>query len=174
VANSTTGRWARYTGWEAHRSVVHDDRMFFGTGTGTVFEAEVTGSDDGAPYYGVVVPKFSTCGTSDEKAALHARAMTRQQGTFFFRLLGLDDFAIPEMSTPAVAPNESAHVWGTGVWGTAIWGGEDMRHVTTEWEAVYGTGFSLGLAFMVGTGSVARPHFELLMLELLYEAGLPL
>ncbi|HRX74152.1 MAG TPA: hypothetical protein P5341_08625 [Hyphomonas sp.] len=171
VCNTTTGRWGRYVGWDVQCAGIFEDRLYFGSADGAVYEAEATGTDAGVPYFGAIMPKASEFRSTAEKAALHARAIVRHKREFQFRLTGATNYATPTTIKPEPTSEEAASVWGTAVWGTAVWGAADETVTKTEWQTVTGVGFALSAMFEVGSGTTVVPAIEPVMIELRYEAG---
>ena len=175
IANSKTGAWARYTGWDARCMALLGDRVFFGTSTGTVVEAEVTGGDQGAAYTGRCVPRFSDFKSQSEKAALSVRTIFKSDRTFTPELFALGDFSEDYPTPGSTNMTESSDVWGTAVWGENVWGtGSTEFTIRSEWVTVNAVGSHLAPGIHITAGIVAEPKIELAALWLRFESGAPL
>jgi hypothetical protein len=51
LMNLETGKWCRYTNWDARCLAYHNGNLYFGTSDGRVKIANIGGNDDGAPIY---------------------------------------------------------------------------------------------------------------------------
>lgn len=175
IANSRTGGWARYTGWDARSLLVVGDECYFGTQAGEVFRAEQSGQDDGSPYTGRYVPHFNDINSAAEKAALHARVLVRTNRSFTPELFCLADYS-EDYPTPQISDmSESTGVWGTALWGEAVWQFNDETfEIKSEWQTVNAVGAFLAPGLYITSGIVASPVIEVLALWLDYEEGRPL
>lgn len=172
IANSRTGAWARYTGWDARCMAILGDRVFFGTSNGTVVEAEKTGADRGQVYIGRYVPKFTDFRSHAEKAALHARVVVRTDRSFTPELFAISDYS-EDYPTPGSGNMEdSVNVWGTAVWGEAVWSnGAATFQVESDWQTVAATGAFLAPGLHIAAGITAEPNIEVVALWIQYEQG---
>lgn len=146
--------------------------MFFGTTSGTVMEAEIGGTDNGASYVVRGVLKFDSFGSDGMKAALQARIIARANRAFTPQLFCLGDFSTNYPTPLSADANEAANVWGSAIWGTAVWDvASEERLVTSQWQSVPATGYALGLGFHITIGSVTAPEIEIVSFTLRYEEG---
>lgn len=174
ISNSRTGAWARYTNWDARCFALLGDRLFFGTTTGTVFEAEITGADNGASYTGVWVPRFNDFGSASWKTATSARLQAIANRSFTPELYALADFS-EDLPTPGTSNmNESTSVWGTAVWGEFTWSiGQDTFEVNSSWQTVAASGTYVAPVVYIVSGITSQPDVEIATLWLQYEEGNP-
>lgn len=117
VANARTGRWARYTGWEAGCVIAYSGGLYFGSPDGCVYEANVGGSDDGLPYVGVYVPSFDQLGVKGVKTTSLARAVIRARRETTLGLSVHNDFRMSLPPPPAASGEGTGDVWGVDKWG---------------------------------------------------------
>jgi hypothetical protein len=171
VANARTGAWASYTGWDASCVRVFGDRMFFGTPTGTVIEAEVTGADQGTPYTATCVPMFDDCKTPlSLKTAGLGRAVYKAPRAVNERLSLQTDYELSLPTAPdSVADPASGNVWGTGIWGTSVWGASVEKSTFQKWRSVSGAGSALAPGIQITSGSVPPPAVDLVRIDLTYD-----
>lgn len=172
VANTKTGAWCRYTGWDIRALRVFDDKLYFGTRDGTIIEGEVTGADQGATFSSVVIPKFSDFGDAGEKSALHCRVLARANNAFTPQLFASADYE-PSIPTPLAADaDEDANLWDTGIWGTSTWGSSfDTKARRSEWQSVAAGGQALAPGLQITSGRTTAPDVELVALHLVFEQG---
>lgn len=172
VVNSKTGAWARYTGWDTRCLAVFQDKLYFGTQSGTVIEGETGGADQDAPYSSVVIPRFDMLGSPAEKAALHMRVVARTNKIFSVQAFAAADYVYDIPAPLPADPDVDGDTWGSGIWGTSIWGGlTDTKHAISEWQAVSGFGHALSPCLQVNTGRDTEPDMELVSLQLQYQTG---
>jgi hypothetical protein len=78
VANTNTNAWCRIVGWDAQCWMMLNDLFFFGTSTGKVIQANVTGYDNGLqPYTATMVGGWEMfqSPSSNIRRSLSTRAM---------------------------------------------------------------------------------------------------
>lgn len=174
VANANTGAWAKYTGWDGTCLAVHANRLFFGTSSGKIIEAEVTGADQGATYTAAAVAMFD-----DFKAPAHlkivrqARAVIKAGAPLKERLSIQRDFAIKLPPGPDVGSTTVGSVWGSGKWGESTWGGAGSLSTYQVWRSVSGAGSALAPAVQVSSGGLVAPEVELVRLDVTYDRADP-
>lgn len=172
VANARTGAWARYTGWDTRCLAVYDDKLYFGTGDGTIVQGEVTGADQSEIYSAIVIPRFDPLGSADEKTAIHARIIARANNSFTPQLFANSDYRV-DVPTPFSAdPDDDPNVWGTGIWDESTWGTtSETKSRLSEWQAVAANGQALAPGLQITSGRVIAPDVELIAIHLQYEVG---
>lgn len=172
VANTRTGAWCRYTGWDIRCMVVFNNHLYFGTRDGSILDAEVTGADLGAPYSAVVVPKFTDFGSPAEKSALHCRIIAKANNPFTPQLFATADYEV-EIPPPLNADSdENENTWDNGIWNQSTWGSAfDTKARRSEWQAVAANGQALAPGLQVTSGRTTAPDVELVALHLMVETG---
>lgn len=172
VANSITGAWALYTGWDGTCLAVFQERLFFGSQNGKVIEAEVSGADQGAPYVATCLPLFDDFGTSAAlKVASMARAVMLSPYQIKERISVQFDYSI-NLPPPPDAPSlGTLSVWGSGVWGASIWSDAAAKKPFQQWRSVSGAGYAMAPALQITSGSVPPPSIDLVRIEVLVSGG---
>lgn len=172
VANTKTGAWCRYVGWDIRAIHIFNDRLYFGTRDGFIIEGETSGADQGAPYSAIVIPKFLDLGDAGEKAALQARVIARANNAFTPQLFANADYET-DIPTPLSADSdEDTNTWDSGTWGTSTWGSAlDTKAKQSEWQGVVAVGQALAPGLQVTSGRSTAPDVELVSLHLVYESG---
>jgi hypothetical protein len=171
IANARTGAWSRVVGWDVRCSAVSNNSLYFGNSAGKVLQADTGGTDDGEPFTGLYVPKFSQCGTPNFKSAVHAGITYRAPEIAKVRLGAFADYQVGTISAPDTSVVTTGAVWGVGVWGVFVWGGNSPLKTFQVWQSVAAGGNSLAPALSVHSGLPALLKFEILSTHLRYERG---
>lgn len=172
VANSRTGAWAPFTGWDATCVEVFRDRCFYGSADGLVIEANITGADRGDPYTASYAPLHEDLGTpSALKLTTVARAVLRGNTRPREKLSVQKDYDIDLPAAPDATIVPASSVWGEGVWGEAVWGEQQISQTYQRWHVVNGMGYALSPALQITSGSVSPLDVELVRMDLAWEAA---
>lgn len=172
VSNATTGRWCRYTAWDATCLAVFNGGLYFGSPDGNVYQANVGGSDDGQPYVGVYVPVFDQMGTPGRKAVHMARVVMRSRFPVRDRLSIHSDFSLTLPPPYDAAPIGDADVWGTAKWNAAKWGGSsEANRVQSRWRNTLGEGEAVTIGHQITSASVAPLDVEIIRTDVLFTVG---
>lgn len=172
VANMETGAWGYYTGWDTRCLISYADAVFFGANDGNVYEMEVGGRDDGAPYVCAYMSQFDHLDMPGvQKTALQARAVFKSSGTFNYRLSASVDYVENLPSPPNSTPDTTASLWDVGLWDSAIWNDNSAAIVSNKWVSIGRTGFSHAVQIQITCGTSQRPNIEMLALDLTYVPG---
>ncbi|SEO77574.1 hypothetical protein SAMN05216316_1061 [Nitrosovibrio sp. Nv6] len=140
VMNTISGKWCKFTGWEASCWELFNDEIYFGTAS-TVKKGWAGYNDSGNSITGSVIPAFSYFGSRAQlKRWTMARPIISATGTPGI-LMGMNvDF---DTSDPTGVPTLAASggaVWDTDLWDTGIWGGS--LSIQKDWQSVSGIGFA--------------------------------
>lgn len=172
VANARTGAWAPFTGWNVTCLQTFGDRLFFGSDSGKIVEAEVTGSDQGAAYTCVCVPLFDPLKSpAAKKVGLQARAVLRATSKPNPKMSLQADYVVTLPAPPDDTTVTADNVWGTGIWGTSQWGTAAAKKTFQEWRSVQGAGYSLSPTTQITSGNISPPDVELVQTDLTYDVG---
>lgn len=167
ISNARTGAWSLYTGWDGTCLEVFKDRLFFGTLDGAVMQAEISGSDNGAPYTATCVPLFSDLGSpASLKTAGAARAVMLSPYPLNERISICVDFSLDLPAAPDAVDVGAVSVWGAGIWGTSLWGEPVKKAARQNWRSVSGYGYSFAPALQITSGSAVPPAVELVRMEI--------
>lgn len=172
VANTRTGAWCRFLGWDVKASVVFGDKLYFGTDAGLVLEADTSGSDNGMSYTAYYIPKFSEMGAPNIKIGNRVGFVTRSSVRMKYATRLFKDYeqnTIP--ITASLSEPEGSALWGYGTWGESVWGGDTSRFGSTTWKAVGAKGFSLAPGISVTNNTATKPRVEIAATMLRYEVG---
>lgn len=172
VSNATTGRWARFTGWDAMCLAIFNGGLYFGAPDGNVYQANVGGADDGQPYVGVYVPVFDQLGAPGLKSVHMARAVIRSRFAIRERLSVHGDFRISLPAPFDAAVIGEADVWGAAIWGQAKWGGaSEANLIQDRWRNTFGDGEAVTIAHQITSASVAPLDAEFIRTDVLFTSG---
>lgn len=173
IANTETGAWGRFTGWDVLCMEVFEGRLLFGSPGGGVFLANETGADDGTPYTGSVMPLFDDFGApAARKIPRVGRYVTRSSAKVTARISWQGDYS----ETLPAAPNATdisgaGSVWGQGIWGQSQWVESLPRLINDGWQSVGGLGYTGSLAYQVTSGAAQPLDDEIISAEVLYETA---
>lgn len=172
VANTRTGKWGLFTGWDGRSLALFKDRLFFGSAAGRVIEAEVTGLDLGKPYTATSVPLFD-----DLKAAVALktsqlmRAVIRAVTEILPRLSLQADYRLNLPSAPDAFPAPTEGVWGGAIWGQSTWAAPGDRKTFEAWQSVGGSGYAVAPTVQITSGSIVPPDVDLVRVDMTYDQG---
>jgi hypothetical protein len=176
VTNAATGAHARFTGWDAMCWIKMNGRMYFGTQTGIVMEADRGGFDDGALYVATLVGGWELFQSPSQTVTWRqARAsFTAKAGEPFQpQLSTTTDYVVvlPLPPNPGLDP-ELEDLWDEGLWGVAKWD-EGVPHApvvrNTGWVSIGQTGFSHAPIVQVTIGQTAKPVVDLINIAAIFE-----
>jgi hypothetical protein len=172
VANVRTGRWCRFTGWDARCVVAFEGRFFFGSTDGTVIEGYVTGLDQNSTFTAVYIPLFEELGDGASlKIPKNIRATLRSTINVDAKLSMQFDYVVSLPPAPSSAAVETGDVWGTGTWGPggSVWGSGREKSVYQPWASVGGAGYALAPSLQVTSGSIRVMDAEIIKIAMTYE-----
>jgi hypothetical protein len=171
VANARTGAWAKYTGWNATCLEIFRGRMFFGSLDGKIYEANVSGYDDGTPYTCNYVPLFSDLGVPGLKTATLVRNVIRSPYPVNDQVSVQVDFTVSLPSPPDAAIISGASAWGAGIWGTSVWGGASEKQTFQALHGVTGFGYAMSPSTQITSGAIVPIDGEIVRTDILFTPG---
>jgi hypothetical protein len=172
VANARTRAWCTYSNWDATCIAVHDDRLFFGTADGKVFEANVSGVDDGKPYTATCLPMFDNMGVAGLKTVQFARPVFRGPYPINAKTTMQMDFAVNIPAAPSSNPVQGSSLWGDAEWGIDEWGSSDTaKLVFQQWVSTFGDGEVFSPCIQVTNGSLGPSDGEMIRIDVAFTQG---
>jgi hypothetical protein len=173
VVNIRTGAWTRYTGWNVQCLGLLNDRMFFGTRTGLILEAELGSSDNGKPYTAAMIPLHEDFGSASIKQANMARYVTLTSQTVQAQLNAVADYSVKLPPQPAAAlATTAASLWDVALWDAGYWSdGDTVKKSESKWQSVSAVGEALAPVIQITIGGGEIPDIELVRIDLNYETG---
>lgn len=174
VANSITGAWCRFTGWDVTALEVWQGRLFFGSSDGAVREGWQGGADEDSPYVGRILPLFEDLKIpGSRKIAKMARAVMRSAYPLQEAVAAKFDFDLTFPPAPDQPLAPEGNEWGTGIWDQSTWDSDRATLHSANWRAVGGSGQDASVAVQVTSGTVAPLDAELIRIDLTFtSAGL--
>jgi len=172
--NLETGAWCKRTGWNTRCLTLFNEFVYFGSNNGCIYQADITGSDDGEIYYANAVFAWDHLGAPGyEKTIMAARGQFTTQNTFIPQLSVSTDYSISTPSPPNVSTDfDSPGIWDVGVWDVAQWDtGITPTPYNTRWVSIGQSGYVTAAQVQVSCGSVTTPSAELVIVDILYEQG---
>jgi len=174
MMNSRTGKWGYFTNWQANCLAVFDGRLFFGSNDGAVYEANVTGADDGVPYTAAYVPMFDQMEAPGHKTMTMARAVLRTAHDIVERIANQTDFTVRLPAVPGASRPAPGSFWGSMIWGQDRWGGAPEKRIVQKWRSQFGTGEVHAPAVMITSGSVTPLDVELIRVDVAFTVADPI
>lgn len=171
VANARTGKWARFTGWDATCLQVFGGSLYFGAPDGKVYQAMVGGTDDGAPYASVYVTTFGQMGAPGAKSPVAARLVMRANAEVVERLAAHGDFQIALPDAPPPSALLSGNVWGVAKWGDAIWGAGADKKIIQKWRTVNGHAEAIAISHQIVSDSPVPLDVEFIRTDVTFTLG---
>lgn len=169
IANTETGAWCRYTGWEAFSFEVFEGQLYFGSSLGQIFQANVAGNDDGLPYTGAVLPLFDDLGApASIKVMKVGRPRTRATARLRDSMAINVNFDMSVNTPPDASPVGGTNLWGSGIWGTSVWSSATPTLQQMDWRSMAGIGYTVSPLYQVTSGSIGPLDVELIAMELTY------
>jgi hypothetical protein len=137
VMNTITGAWCRFTGWNAVCWALYKDKLFFGTPSGTIVQADSGLSDNGASIVADGLQAFNLFGTDNQKQFTAMRpVLYASQGIQPSCQVNVD---FDTSSPSAVTSNAvSITLWGSP-WGSP-W--STKNGTVRNWQGAAGIGFA--------------------------------
>ena len=172
VVNVNTGKWCKFNNWDVRSLGLFQGAMYFGARDGTVKQAGVSGTDEGMPYFGRVLPLFEDLGAAANlKIAKTARAVVRSAFVIYPQLSGHSNFVATFPTPPSLGLLEAGSEWGVGEWGDAVWGSGRSETVISDWVPVGAYGHDISIGMQVTSGAVTPVDAELIRIDLTFEIG---
>ena len=148
VSHTATGKWCKFTGWDARCFVVFNNELYFG-GSGAVYKADTGTDDDGSAISTEVKTAYSYFGN---RGLVKRFAMIRPnlfiEGSVTATLHIETDFAEePTAESVPTFTEADGTAWDEGAWDEFEWG--DTGATNRNWQTVE------------GVGTCARLHMEI-------------
>lgn len=173
VMNSRTGKWASFTNWGSTCVHVFNDRLFIGDTEGRVYEANVTGLDDGVPYTATYLPSFDQMDVPGHKTVSMVRAVLRGPYAVREQMTTFTDYTVRMPAAPAATPVSAPGVWGDpgSIWGQFNWGSTSAKDVQQNWRNQFGTGEVVAVGTRITSGAIVPLDTEIIRTDVLFTVG---
>ncbi|MDC7745027.1 hypothetical protein [Rhizobium binxianense] len=175
VMNTETGAWCRFGGMASSCWATWQDRLFFGAGDGTVYEAEVGANDNGVAIDALMVGAWNRFGDGLSTKLSKLIGVTAQIGVSTLMYAGISvDYQtkIPTALLSSVE-NSTAAKWGTAIWGVSKFPGLSL---VRKFASAGGAGSALAptVRALISGSSGSVSEAAVVGGEVLYEKGAPL
>lgn len=172
VSNVRSGAWAEYTNWNGNCLEAFQGRLFFGSVSGKVIEANVTGADEGATYVGQYIPLFDDLKTpASLKVPQLARAFLRGPRETSVALNMQFDYVYESNPSGSAPITTVGSEWGVGIWGVSEWGDVGTLKNYLEWQSVGGSGYAFTPDIQTTSGDIVPLDVEVIRVEVTFDAG---
>lgn len=149
VMNTISGAWSRFIGWNAHTFELHGDLIYFG-GSGTVYKAWDTSSDNGSNISFEGLQSFNYFGTSGQlKQVSMLRPIISYIGYPSIKLGVNADFDQTAPEGIISTTSETVAKWDSAVWDQSVWG-DDNFIINRNWQTSFAIGYCIA-GHMVGS-----------------------
>tara|TARA_R100001086_G_scaffold225289_2_gene143553 strand:- start:7897 stop:9384 length:1488 start_codon:yes stop_codon:yes gene_type:complete len=166
VVHQLTGAWAPLT-MDMHCGAVLNGQMYWGDGSGTIYQAQNGGSDNGSLYTcDYVGPFINPTGGSSTNTAQWFRATFRASNNFVPKVTVETDYSIDSEAAPASPDNVSEGVWDSGLWDTVTWDALGAANVRIRWRSVTGEGDTLAPRILMSFGVTFPPDAEIIKCQM--------
>jgi hypothetical protein len=169
IVNAATGAWARYTGWDATCFVGSGADMFFGTQSGTVMQADRTGTDNGAPYVCTLIggwEMFQAPAQTITWWQARASYLAGVGQAFNVQLSAATDYVPVVPPPPPATPDPHlTEGWDIGLWDSAHWDGAvpiAPNAFSTGWVSIGVTGHAHAPIVQLTIAQSSKPVFDLI------------
>lgn len=152
VMNTLTGAWCRFDNHHANSWAVWNDRLFFASNDGSVYEADVGSADVATPITAVgqtAYQPFRSPGTLKRFTMLQPLVTSSSQNRPSLGI-SVDFVETSEMSTSSVAGGSGIAQWDVSSWDVAKWAG--TLNQRNDWVSIPALGRFASVKFQAQTG----------------------
>jgi hypothetical protein len=168
VANTTTGAWCRFKGWDAYCWGRLQADVYFGGDAGIVYHAFNGVSDNGIDIVGEMVTSYQYVGGRGvNKRFTLCRPVLQTNGQLQYSLNVNVDYASPAPLATVNSNPATGSLWDSGLWDDALWG-EDSLSLQRVWSGVSGLGYAVAVHMKVSTHTLS---VNVNSFDLMYEQG---
>lgn len=172
VMNTVTGAWCRFIGMPANCWETFKERLFFGGNDGKVYEADVTGADNGVAIVADLETAFNYFGRRGNlKRWPMVRPILTTDGILTPGIaLNVDFGHDAPISTPASIASASA-MWDVAIWDSALW--PLGQRTTADWTTVAAIGYCASIRTRISNASTgtSAPILQINGYDILMEVG---
>lgn len=158
VLHTVTGAWSIVRNWKATCYGSIQGSLFFGSLGGVVWQADVTGADNGLPFAASYLSLFRAVSTFGQRkeaniAQMYMKAKSAPNVLLFARADG--DVSVPSFSTVTLGDIGSSE-WDVGLWDVAVWDSASAFERYQFRQNVRAAGDTLAIgAVVVSSGPIA-------------------
>ncbi|MBY3382203.1 hypothetical protein [Rhizobium laguerreae] len=175
VMNTETGAWCRFVGLAASCWGNWQDRLFFGSADGTVYEAEVGANDNGAAIDAIMVGAWNRYGEDMASKFSKLIGVTAQIGVSTLMYAGMSFDYQTKIPTALLSTveNNAAATWGSAIWGVSKFPG---LSIVRKFASAGGSGSALAptIRALISGASGSVSEAAVIGGSVLYEKGSPI
>ena len=175
VVNLGTGKWSKFTGWRIRDLNILGDSLYYGDGSGNIFQGNIGGTDNGS------LIECKACFAFDHlsspgafKQAHLVRGTFRHVTPFKAKFSVASDFSPRFEAAPnaAVDPQFQNSQWDVAVWDVSEWATDFSDYKLSEhWDCVSAQGHALAVQLQITSGTLYKLDCELVSVDLTYSVG---
>ena len=152
VMNTLTGAWCSFSGWNANCFVIFNDKLYFGSQDGEIFQGDVGSTDVGETIVATGQSAYQAFGsTGRNKQFKMMKAIVRSTATNRPQLgISTDMVETSQLST-LPASSSSGAVWDEFNWDEANWSSDDVP--LSDWASTPAFGVWGSVKFVASTGA---------------------
>lgn len=174
VVNLETGAWCKFVGWATRCIELHDNRLFYGTNDGTVFEGEIAGNDDSQPIYYTYVGSPDHMKTLGRLKTVHQARATFLSSTPFNPKISFSvNYTVTLPTAPDAADGGTVDLWDSGQWDVALWDQAAPQATVSggQWISIGKTGYVMQPQLQATGFLNQRPDVEFVQIDVTFENG---
>lgn len=172
VANSSTGAWCRFTGFNPRCFATWRGGLYFGADGGQVVQFGVTGSDQGDTYTGRYMGLYDDQGTAAQrKIAMFGRPSITSTVGITPGVSVVFDWDVNFPAAPNAEPAQVDSVWDGATWDQARWDSENLSVSYEKWTSVGGSGARMAPVLQITSGSSIPIDAEMIAFEITYSVA---
>jgi hypothetical protein len=168
VMNTLTGAWCQFTGWDGYSWSLLNEKLYFGTTGGKVFEADINSNDNGSAIAWDIRQAFNYLGDRNRiKQYTMVKPIIFGETSATYQV-GIDtDFSNKTSPNPSITTTgTSGSPWDTAVWDTAPW--DNGSVFNDKWTGCAGIGRCVSLRL---SGVFTNAPFSLDATQITYKTG---
>lgn len=154
VRETGSGAWTQFADMNANCFAVHEDRLYFGTADGNVYQADSGTQDNGSAISLDCIPAFNSFGSRAQRKQITAvNVVSNFVYPGYIAVDCLADFNTARRATLIEGPYDGTSDWNTADWDTSAWASPegDDAPVKNAWRNVRGIGYSLTVSVRAAT-----------------------
>lgn len=176
AANTETGAWTTFTGWEVSDIRGLGSALCFGTRSGGIYRAWTGGNDNGTPFLGrVMLAPDGMTDMAGTKSIGTMQAVFKTRATLSYSM-GIardydDTFGAPPASSSSASDEDSSE-WDVATWDVSPWGSDVTDYqIRAGWRGVNGVGFAFAPWVQVASSSTAWLNAKLQRVDVTFTVG---
>jgi hypothetical protein len=175
VVNLGTGKWSKFRGWKIHDLNILGDTLYYGDGSGAIFQGDFGGTDNGN------LIECKACFAFDHLSSVGAFKQAHMvRGTFRHSTPFGPQFTVASDFRPrfGAAPNAvndpgyQSSQWDVAAWDISKWAADFSDYTIREhWDSVSAQGHALAVQLQITSGAAYKLDCELISVDLTYSTG---